>query len=122
MSDSSTLRIKEMIDTIYERTRTSDISWRKGFDDDVVEANIGRYVVQLVQSTDPDGDPFHYVVLRDPAGTELDTIFGAVLKNEISPSKTSYWDFFGELFRMAHRQASGADKAVMDILDELKGR
>ena len=123
MTDTSQQKMRVLVESLYERTIEKSVKWKPAFSDEAVEASFGRYTIRITEEYDRDSEDFyHQVVLKDGIGNVLDTITPASIGGEAPRvgGFVHYWQLMQELYRTAHRQASGADEAIDEILSELK--
>lgn len=124
MTEPATTKARELVETLFERTQAKKISWAPTFKGDAVETTLGRYTIRIVEEFNRDNEDYdHYVTVSDQIGTNIDTITYSVLgTDEKSPRVGEfkfYWQLVDALYKAAHRQATGADQALEEILDIL---
>jgi hypothetical protein len=123
MSEMPKEQMQELVDALYERTRMDRLEWKKGFENKTFETKIASYFVQIRRAFDAESDEeYHEIVLKNAIGDELETIYPGHL-HPLVPEQSGfqhYHQVFDSIFRMASRQALGVDKAIKDILSELK--
>lgn len=120
MTSSPTERMRSLVDALYDRTLQNKLSWRLSFDESAVEAKLATYIVRVNEWRDEDGDPVFVIEITNDIGNVIDIISGATLRGLAPPKGGSYGQVISEIYRLANRQIKGADKAIDDILSELK--
>lgn len=121
MSDA-TVNMRKLIEALYIRSASQDISWSFFPGSDLCETDLGEGFVQTIEEADEDGNYYCYVRILNSEKEVIDNIYGGTLGIKNKPYNTDHKNYF-ELLRDLHvtakRNAVGADKLVSSILGAL---
>jgi hypothetical protein len=122
MTTLSKEEMKELVDALYDRTVGGRLEWKKAFEDRTFETRVAVYIVQVARAFDAEVDEeYTEIILQNAVGDELARIYPSMLAGLPLPPKFNlYHKLFDALYGLASRQGLGVDKAVRDILGELK--
>ena len=117
--------IKDKYRTLAEKLYTSTLSgyvkWAYDAFAGELSATIAKKSVTLSEGSNHNGEPAIYVTISNPLTAAKDVfsdddLLGSKPKVD---EYTTYWHLMKALFDFGVRQATGADKDIDDILDDL---
>ncbi len=116
-------RYAMVIEELYELTLAKKIEWEIDSDNEV-KCALSKYFISLDQTEDAEGAPYISVKIRDGQGSIIDRFNDNDLANQRPniAGKTSYWQIMLDLIHQAGRQATGADDALDQIIQDLQNR
>jgi hypothetical protein len=119
MADSSISKLSELTQALMRKTKDGELAWERSSMDKVYVTRLGPYTIQI--SEEP-GENFDDIVIRlyDEKGDIVDTFSDVTFQGFNIEGYSGYFELMSELHKLASRQASGADKAVDDILRLLR--
>ena len=124
MSMSAKQKYKVLIDRLYEKTNAKDLPWESDIiDDEVVSTSIGDRTIEVGDARNGSNEPIVKVTIRDSNGRIIEEFNDENLSGLLTgrPQFQSYWPLMKDLLSMAQRQATGADKALDEIIEALTG-
>lgn len=116
----------ELAQIIADRTSLGAMSWEETSSEDMFQATLSKYVIRIKSSpsreVQDDVDYEINILNSDGARIEsfTDSELTQILKKSGATSETNGYLLMKELFKNAKRSALGVDKALDDILKELK--
>lgn len=97
-------RLEEMVQRLINESKEGTVEWKETASENAMRTNLKGYVL-LIHENDQEWGTEHLVSIHNTQGEIID--------------KFSTYNA-EELFAVARRSAKGADKAIDDILGELK--
>ncbi|WP_068875012.1 MULTISPECIES: hypothetical protein [unclassified Phenylobacterium] len=114
------VKFAKLLDKISENTDLGAIHWQLDeFGDPYFELN-GRKVF-VEESVNEEIVPVMVVRILNTAGQLVEKFTDDDLRNREPPAGMSFFDYMKELQQKAIRQATGADKAVDELISDLDG-
>lgn len=123
MSSANVEKHKRLVERLHSRVLLKTIEWTPDeFEPEIMQTNINGYVVELRRGNNENGEPLIILVIRDSDGKAIESFSDEDLIGEATSNSeySSYWSMMDDLLTRATRQASGADKAIDDILEFLE--
>lgn len=117
-----TKMLRKLIEAIYLKTVAQELTWTFDPSTDACESDLGAGSIEVVQETDPEGDYFSYVKIKNSEREVVETIYGGTLGKGTKPYNTGhkdYWELLSDLRAQSYRSAMGADKIVGSMLIQL---
>ncbi len=120
MSDMLTQR-RTLVEALYQKTLQGKLEWEEGLAAKSFQTSVGRINLQISKESDEDRTDIN-LELFDKGWNSIelfsDNSFGGVTPVRVGQS--SYFNLMLNLFEMAQRNSSGADKVVAELLDSLE--
>jgi hypothetical protein len=111
-------KLKAILDGLYTKTASGSLEWTAG--EGSVSTKLNSGTVTLRQGMDADGqDAILFKLAGDDGKTKLAFDDTALSYRAQSGSIISYYTYMNDLLEMALRSATGEDRAVNDLLEEL---
>lgn len=123
MSDLLVERLKEVVHALHEKTLSGRLEWKKGFEENSFETRLGKFSIRISEQWDDESqERYEEITLRNQTGDEIEKFVPGQLgmASNVYGGGQPYWKLFGEIYVRARRQALGVDKAVEDLLSELR--
>ncbi|WP_373475952.1 hypothetical protein [Sphingorhabdus sp.] len=120
MSESN-IKFKNLVDKLFYSTSSSSIVWSLT-DENYPFCIIADYKIVLTSGVDYEGEPMEYITIYNLDGHTVDSFNDnsiSAFKPQMGQSFHNYWKVMESLREMAVRQATGADKAIDEIIDAL---
>lgn len=124
MSVVARQKYKMLMDRLYDKTDAKELPWQSDIiDDDIVSTSIGDRTIEVGDARNGSNEPIIRVVIRDANGRIVEQFDDENLLGLSTgrPQFQTYWPLMKDLLSMAQRQATGADKALDEIIDALTG-
>jgi len=115
-------QIRRLLEGLYLKTVSGDISWSYDSAEDKCEAQIGSGYIQVLGDTDEDGDYFNYVRILNSNKVVSDNIYGGTPGRSAIPSNTghsNYWELIRDLKSAAQRSALGSQEVLLSMISAL---
>ena len=113
MTDLSQQKMQDLVEQLYTGTVEKAIVWKASFNDQAVETTLGRFTIRVSEEFNRDlDDTYCQLILKNNIGSIVDTITPGSLSNAAPKIQgfMQYWQLMDGLYRLAHRQASGASR------------
>lgn len=120
MADPAKTKLADLTRALHEKTRDGEIIWAKTSLDGVFAASLGNYTIRIAEEPGQSSQSDIVIRIFNLDGTIADTFSDVTLSGVPIDGYSGYYDFMVELYNYVSRQASGADKAVDEILKMLK--
>jgi hypothetical protein len=114
-----------IVQLLFEKTQAGELDWKPTVEDNAFQVSFRNYTLILrEQPSDEAPDTSDYVVsLLNETGDLADTFSDVGLQQEfggsITPSSMRPYQLMARMFQLARRKATGADKIIDAILEEL---
>jgi hypothetical protein len=114
-------KYRALVLKLYNQTINKNIEWAIDPFDRKLFVEMSRYKIRLYSSRDADGEPFENVEILNSSDETIDFFTDGTVSGKTPGilGHSSYYELMRTLRVQAHRQASGADQALDDILDSL---
>ena len=113
MNDQDKSRLMELVTGLLRRTEEGSIEWEELEEDFVYQCHTPRADIQI-ESVDRDDGPPYRIVILNSSGREIES-----LTSTAKPLDPVARDDFDTLYRLAKRQALGADELIDDLFENL---
>ena len=120
--NSAEERYVKLVDRLHHLTIEKKLSWKIDNMSDELTCQFSRNKLTLEEGRDADGQPNVKLCVMDFSDDVIDSFTDTMLM-KIKPSNQKFenhWFLMKDLYVSANRQATGADKAIDDILNELE--
>ena len=110
-----------LVERLYKRTTARKLIWTYDPFDDDVSTSVSDKKIHLARGENVNDEPIIRLTMRNADHVVLESYDDEDLSGSVPkiPSFSSYFQLMVALRDMAMRQATGADKALDDVLDEL---
>src|SRR5262245_43768543 len=121
MSDLPRERMRDLVELLFDRTREKKLDWKKGFQDNTAETELGNYLIRVTREWDREAEEeYNAVYVLDSVGNTIDTILPSMIHG--LPMKYPEFQFAYQLLEALHasayRQATGADQAIENLINQ----
>jgi hypothetical protein len=112
---------EKIVERLFEKTRDRKLEWSFEWNEKIPRTPLGAYVIQLRQSDNAEGEPIIYVEILTNRDELVDRFSDETLSSRTTKFEQfpSYFRLMEQLYHLAFREATGADKAIKAIIDEL---
>lgn len=120
MASDIVQKYRDLVKRLYTKTNDGSLTWKQDWDGEVF-SKIGEISVHLRETRNSEGEPLELIDIKSLNGKVIDTFSDEFLSGspvEIS-GLNSYYDLMDNLHETARRNASGVDKAIDKLLDDL---
>lgn len=110
-------KVSKLIDLLYEKTKSSKITWEESEKDNVYQMSFPKYSVRMfIRENQQDFTSQDYFIqIINENGTVIDEVSDLDVKDIIDGS----YKKMEEMYNLARRQALGVDEALDIILNNL---
>lgn len=117
-------KLRGLVEVLYRRTINGDITWEISSDKVSVFADLGIYRIEVSpEAGDTSFGNDMRITVFDDNGNQVDTFTDATFENAkpTYDGVNSYYTMMSSILEIAKRQATGADRAIQQLLDTLGG-
>lgn len=114
---------RALVEALYLNSTSGEITWMGFSGAESYVSNVGTNKVAISKSVDNDGDDLITIDVFNQDGNQVDTFNDEFFSRELQPqyvSASNYFSLMSNLYELARRNATGADKVIDDLLSKLK--
>ena len=107
----------KLADAIIEKTAEDKIEWKETFDESAFEASLKEYTIKISMDVDFNSDVNYLISILNKDGKLIEVFSDEDLDKN---GKHDYYCALRDAYELIRRKTKGIEKALDDILDELK--
>ena len=114
-------KYRKFVTSLSNKTKQEKIEWSETSIDGVYSTTLSGFTVHIrieKSITSPSADDV-FISIHDEWGEEKDHFSDVTIRGETPEGYDGYYSLMEELYRMAARQASGADQIMDQLLDAI---
>ena len=116
-------KFRSLAEGLYLASASGQIKWSAFVGSDSYVTPVGRNKIEISSSLNDSGEDLYVVNIYDGDGNRVDGFTDEYFSRKLEPqhvSVASYFWLMSNLFEMARRNATGADKVLDDLLLQIK--
>jgi hypothetical protein len=110
-------KYQQLVERLASKTDQREVVWKEAAGSDTFQVSFANYSLTLSVSQNRQGALFYVISILNSEGNTVDSFSDEDIDEGTGGR---YFNVMGELYHKARRQALGVDKALDEILEELK--